>query len=118
MPLAGQVALVTGGGRGIGAAISSKLAARGASVCVVYREDEATALALASSLPGAGHAAMRCDVGDAAAVEALVARAADEMGGLDIVVNRVTKGCCNVTSTRVCSDHFLFFRKSIHATRT
>eukprot|EP01051_Picozoa_sp_SAG22_P025411 SAG22_NODE_7514_length_732_cov_1.462875_1_plen_82_part_01 len=43
LPLSGQIALVTGGGRGIGRAISAVLAARGAKVAVVYRSDAAAA---------------------------------------------------------------------------
>ena len=87
LPLSGQVALVTGGGRGIGAAISLKLAERGARVVITYREDGAAAEATMASLPGSGHAAHRCDVCDADAVEALVAKVGDDLGGLDIVVN-------------------------------
>lgn len=86
-PLAGRVALVTGGGRGIGAAISRKLAARGATVAVVYREDGAAAAATVASLDGSGHAAFQCDVCDAACVAETVDAVAAALGGLDVVVN-------------------------------
>ena len=87
LPLAGQVALVTGGGRGIGAAIARALATRGAAVAIVYRDDEAAAAATAAALPGAGHATYRCDVGDGDAVAATIAAVEADLGGLDVVVN-------------------------------
>ena len=49
-PLTGRVALVTGGGRGIGAAISTELALAGAAVVLTYRRDRAAADALAAEL--------------------------------------------------------------------
>ena len=87
LPLRGQVALVTGGGRGIGAAISQLLAVRGATVVIVYRSNAAAAEATLAALPGGGHCKCQCDVSDAAAVEAMVTSTADEMGRIDIVVN-------------------------------
>ncbi|KAH8054286.1 L-xylulose reductase [Aureococcus anophagefferens] len=87
LPLAGQVALVTGGGRGIGAAIARALATRGAAVAIVYRDDEAAAVAAAAALPSAGHGTYRCDVGDGDAVAATIAAVEADLGGLDVVVN-------------------------------
>ena len=82
-PLRGKTAVVTGGSRGIGAAVAKALATRGANVVVVYASDDAAADATVASLPGEGHTAVRCDVADADAVESLI----EGLDGLDIVVN-------------------------------
>ena len=81
--LAGRVALVTGGARGIGAAIAQRLHADGARVAVLDL-DEAGAVATASEVGGIG---IQCDVTDAGAVQAAVQQVVTELGGLDIVVN-------------------------------
>lgn len=84
--MAGQVALVTGGSRGIGRAIADRLASDGARVVVTSRSED-RAEAVAAELPGEGHAGMACDVADRTSVEALVDRIDAEVGPLDIVVN-------------------------------
>ena len=77
-----RVALVTGGGRGIGAATARLLAAEGARVAVSDL-DEAPAREVASAIGGLGVA---CDVSDRASVEAMVQRTVAELGRLDILV--------------------------------
>ncbi len=82
--LEGKTALVTGGSRGIGAAISRELAAAGAKVALNYRADAVSADALAEQLDGV---ALQADVADADAAGALVATAEEELGPLSILVN-------------------------------
>jgi 3-oxoacyl-[acyl-carrier protein] reductase len=78
--LEGRTALVTGGGKGIGRAVSCALAAMGARVIVNYRSDAETAERTAEAIGGQ---AVRCDVTDGDAVHAMVR----ELGQLDILVN-------------------------------
>ncbi len=78
--LEGRTALVTGGGKGIGRAVSCALAGMGAAVVVNYRSDSAAAEETAHQIGGR---AVRCDVSDGAAVQAMV----KELGGVDILVN-------------------------------
>ena len=73
LPLSGEVALVTGASRGIGAAIADELAARGATVIGTATSDGG-AEAIGARLAGAGGHGRKLDVTDAAAVEALASR--------------------------------------------
>jgi 3-oxoacyl-[acyl-carrier protein] reductase len=81
LDLDGKTALVTGGGKGIGRAISEALAGMGARVIVNYRSDRAAAEATAASLPNA--TAHQADVGDPAQVEAMI----KAIGRVDVLVN-------------------------------
>jgi 3-oxoacyl-[acyl-carrier protein] reductase len=80
--LQGRVALVTGGGRGIGAATAHVMARQGAKV-VVSDLDEAPAAEVAGPIGGL---AIACDVSKRDSVEAMVERAVSELGRLDILV--------------------------------
>lgn len=85
--LTGQTAVVTGGAQGLGFAIAQRFIAEGARVVLGDVNLEATAAA-AETLGGDEVArAVRCDVTDAGQVDALVAAAVDNFGGLDIMVN-------------------------------
>ena len=84
--LEGQVALVSGGSRGIGRAIAAALAAGGARVAVVARDGDRAA-ATAAALPGSGHHALACDVADSAAAAEAVQAVAGALGDVSILVN-------------------------------
>ncbi len=90
MDFSDKVAIVTGGGRDIGQAISTKLAAAGARVCVNYAHDEHSAHKTLQAIESGGGRAIlhRADVTDAAAVEAMVQATRDAFGGrIDVLVN-------------------------------
>jgi 3-oxoacyl-[acyl-carrier protein] reductase len=78
--LDGRTALVTGGGKGIGRAVSLELSRMGARVVVNYRSDREAA---ESTAHDAGGEAVQCDVSDSSAVQALV----KGIGGVDVLVN-------------------------------
>ncbi|MDD4549891.1 MAG: 3-oxoacyl-ACP reductase FabG [Syntrophomonadaceae bacterium] len=85
----GSVCLVTGGSRGIGAAIVKAVAAEGVKVAVNYFSSENKALELVSSLQAQGMSALavRADVRNSADVEAMFASVEAEFGNIDMLVN-------------------------------
>ena len=87
--LDGKTALVTGGSRGIGAAIAKRLAGEGARIAITYtRGADAAALVVKDIVAAGGEAfAIRADAADAAAVTAAVDRAASTFRSLDVLVN-------------------------------
>ena len=88
-PLENKRALVTGGSRGIGAAIVKRLAREGAHVALTYvsKPEQANETAKAAQAHGVQAIAIQADSADAKAVVAAVERAASELGGIDILVN-------------------------------
>ena len=89
MTLEGRVALVTGGGRGIGRAISLGLAADGAAVAVNFRRDEASALATVEEITAAGGraAAFAASIDVYEDDEQMVAAVREQLGPVDLLVN-------------------------------
>lgn len=89
MKLAGQVAIVTGGGRGIGSAIALALANEGAKIVVNYSRSAAAAEAVASQIIEAGGeaVALQADVAQSADVERMVEATLEKFGRIDILVN-------------------------------
>jgi 3-oxoacyl-[acyl-carrier protein] reductase len=87
--LTGRVALVTGGGTGLGRAISLALAAAGMDVAINYSRSAADAETTLADLQASGRRALaiQADVADDAQVRAMVDRVAGELGRLDVLVN-------------------------------
>jgi NAD(P)-dependent dehydrogenase (short-subunit alcohol dehydrogenase family) len=91
--LDGQVAIVTGGGRGIGRAIAEALTAAGAAVAVVARSvDQLTHTVTAIERDGGRTIAVTADVSDRVAVDQLVAETEQQLGPVDLLVNNAGIG--------------------------
>ncbi len=90
--LTNKVALVTGGGRGIGAAVALRLARAGADVALTYQRDEDSAARVVAGIEAQGRKALalRADGADAEAVVAAVEGTAETFGRLDILVNNAS----------------------------
>ena len=91
--LDGQVAVVTGGGRGIGAAVARKLASLGASAVICGRTLASLRKTAEEIMANGGHCeAVECDVCDLPSVEALARRVLSTFGRMDVLVNNAGIG--------------------------
>jgi citronellol/citronellal dehydrogenase len=105
MSLAGKRIFITGGSRGIGLAIALRAAADGASIAIAAKTAEenpklpGTIFSAAKEIEAAGGTALpiQCDIRDEDAITAAVAKAADQFGGLDILINNAS--AINLTPT-------------------
>lgn len=104
--LAGKRAFVTGGSRGIGAAIAKRLAADGAAVAIGYENSAQAAQALAGDIEaGGGRAvAVQVDATNAGSIKRAVDQAAAALGGLDILVNNAGIWRAGPIETTALSD--------------
>jgi enoyl-[acyl-carrier protein] reductase III len=93
-PLGGKVAVITGGGRGIGRAITLELAEMGADVCVNYLRKRSTAEATTAEAQAKGvrAVAIKANVGDEEQVRKLVLEARETLGSVDILVANAASG--------------------------
>lgn len=108
MKLAGQTAIITGGGRDIGQAAALKLAAEGASVAINYFSSSTGAdEAVAQITANGGRAfAMKGDLTNADDVEALVSKTVTEFGGINVLVNNAGGLVARKTIAEMSLDHW------------
>ena len=89
MKLAGKTAIITGGGRDIGAAVAKKLAAEGANVAISYFESSKGADSVVADIEAAGGKALavQADLNTQSGVDKLVGATVETFGGVDVLVN-------------------------------
>lgn len=87
IPATHRRVLITGGSRGIGAAIAQRFAAAGDRVAIHYSTGADAAAEVLAALPGDGHTMVQADLRDPNAVKSMVDSAAAHLGGIDVLVN-------------------------------
>lgn len=115
MDFTDKTVLVTGGSRGIGRAIASKFASKGARVAVLFRSDQVSADKTLAELEGYGHLAIKADVADPEQVEQAVLDVVQEFGSLDIVVNNAGIGIYHPLPTTSYADWQQAWKQTIDA---
>lgn len=117
MRLAGKIAVVTGGGSGIGRATAERFAAEGARVAVVDRDRDGAAQTVAQIRSAGGEAlAFACDVGDDAAVDQTAAEVLERFGGVDILVTAAGFSCGGTVETTSVENWDAVFRANVGGT--
>lgn len=116
-PLEGKVAIVTGGSRGIGAAIVRRLAMDGASVAFTFAssKEKAEAITAEIELKGGRALAIQADSADAAALQRAIDKAADHFGSIDILVNNAGILLLNSLETFPLEDFDRMFAVNVRA---
>lgn len=116
--LSGKRALVTGGSRGIGAAIARTLAENGADVAITYQTSADSAQAVVASVKELGQKgiAIQADSADPVAIKRSVDEAASALGGLDILVNNAGIARYNLIADFTVEDIDALFAVNVRGT--
>lgn len=104
MDFSGKTVLVTGGSRGIGAAVSHAFANRGASIALVYHSNVSAANDTLSALAGESHRAYQCDVSKADKVQETVEKISEDFGSINVLVNNAGIGTYHPIDTTSYDD--------------
>jgi NAD(P)-dependent dehydrogenase (short-subunit alcohol dehydrogenase family) len=102
--LAGKIALITGGTRGIGRAIAKSLANAGATVVITARDEIAIRRMVDELKPAGGAAGYVCDVRDYEQVKSVFAKVAADLGGVDILINNAGVGTFDTVESTSVED--------------
>jgi NAD(P)-dependent dehydrogenase (short-subunit alcohol dehydrogenase family) len=116
--LKGQRAVITGGDSGIGRAVAIAYAREGADILIAYLEEKEDAEATRKLIEAEGRKAVLVsgDIQDAKHCEAIITRAADDLGGIDILVNNAAHQASFASIEDISNDEWeLTFRVNIHA---
>ena len=92
MDFSNQAVLISGGTRGVGRALAMGFAERGARLCLLYRSRDVEAAQTLAALPGLGHCLRRCDIADPQQVQSAADFAAEQLGGIDVLINNAGIG--------------------------